>query len=230
VSQPQAVLMFVGPPGSGKGTISKRCVQSLGWVQLSTGNLCRKNIAEGTPLGKEIESAINAGKLVSDHVISTMVEEWLMQQIEQGKTVILDGYPRAYSQALHLHAFLNSLGKKLDMKVIRFILPDDVIIRRLSYRLVCANGNCQAVYSSDESARELVNKTSICDLCKMHLIRRGDDTREAVKERLIVYHKHEEDLLQFYQKHGQSVVELGSEGSSDEVYTRFCSIVGVSEP
>ena len=90
----ERIVLFVGPPGSGKGTLSQKCVQELGWKQISTGDLCRAHIANETEIGKKIDFAIKSGKLVDDGLISQMVFEWFSEQKNGPHTVILDGYPR----------------------------------------------------------------------------------------------------------------------------------------
>src|SRR5438105_2140053 len=104
------IFIFLGPPGSGKGSVSRLCIKDLGWVQLSTGNLCRKHIAKQTEIGKEIDFAIKSGKLVSDDLITNMVLEWFQKDFDDSHTVILDGYPRTIMQA---QAFTKLFDKQL---------------------------------------------------------------------------------------------------------------------
>ena len=100
------LIVFMGPPGAGKGSLSQLCVDEFGWVQLSTGFLCRKHIAAQTTIGRQIDFFIKSGKLVDDSLIVDMVEEWLAEQIDQQRGVILDGFPRSVVQAQALDEIL----------------------------------------------------------------------------------------------------------------------------
>ena len=93
------IIVFLGAPGSGKGALSRLCIESFGWKQLSTGNLCRKHVSEGTALGQQIDFALKSGTLVSDDVIIAMGREWIEQEIEGAEGLILDGFPRTVVQA-----------------------------------------------------------------------------------------------------------------------------------
>ena len=104
------VILFIGPPGSGKGTLSQKCVQKLGWQQISTGDLCRRHIAKQTEIGKSIDFAIKSGKLVSDGLISQMVFDWFRQENIESDVVILDGYPRTVNQAKDFDELADQLG------------------------------------------------------------------------------------------------------------------------
>ena len=117
----KSVFIFIGPPGSGKGTLSHLCVSSLRWVQLSTGNLCRKHIAEQTEIGKQIDFALKSGKLVSDSLINAMVHDWFSMTIQEADNIILDGYPRTVAQAEALHEYLQKNLSHVDVQVIRFL-------------------------------------------------------------------------------------------------------------
>ena len=103
------IIVFIGPPGSGKGTLSGLCVKELGWVQISTGNLCRKHIADKTKIGQEIDFAIKSGKLVSDNLITDMIIDWFKHVGDQVRTVVLDSYPRTVAQAQALTSFLRRI-------------------------------------------------------------------------------------------------------------------------
>lgn len=189
----QHVVIFMGPPGSGKGTVSKRLVDELGWVQLSTGNLCRKHIAQQTQIGKAIDLLMNSGKLVDDELISAMTEEWLAEQ-SKTSAVLLDGFPRTARQAaLFLDILTRIPVEKLD--VVNFIVPDEVIIERLANRKVCSNKDCQAVFTKNAAASSELQAKGRCSMCGSPLIERKDDAPEAVRERLRVYHQHEAALM-----------------------------------
>lgn len=221
------VFVFVGPPGSGKGSVSSLCIKNLGWVQLSTGNLCRKHIAKQTETGKEIDFAIKSGKLVSDSLITNMVLEWFQKDFNENHTVILDGYPRTIMQA---QAFAEHFKKQLfksDLHIVRFVLSDEMIIARLSNRLICENKDCQAVYSEGKGTDLSPKYVMKCDYCDGRIGRREDDDKHAVAERLKVYHRHESDLLDFYHKAGQVVHDVFVEKPLSEVFEDFKALVGL---
>lgn len=212
------ILVFLGPPGSGKGTLSQVCIKKNGWEQLSTGDLCRKHIAEGTPVGKEIDFAIKSGKLVSDGLISQMVNLWLASGDHKSSVAILDGYPRTVAQAESLNTMLKTKHPKISLKVILFDISDERVIDRLSNRYICEQKDCQAIYSLAKGSTRAPKKDMICDVCGSALIRRKDDNPESVAERLKVYHKHERALLNFFEHIGQEIVKIKADQSLEHVY------------
>jgi adenylate kinase len=221
------VFVFIGPPGSGKGSLSNLCVQKLQWVQLSTGNLCRKHIAEQTPIGKEIDFAIKSGNLVSDDLITAMVEDWLREEIQkpEEKTVILDGYPRTSEQAKAFDTLLKTQFKGLQLQVVRLNIPDATLVKRLSSRVVCQNKDCQAVYSLAEDSLLKPKRDMICDLCGSPLGRRKDDEISTIQERLHVYRKHEQGLLDYFKKIDQPIMELNAEKPLPMVFDEFKKMI-----
>jgi adenylate kinase len=225
LSQKKNVYIFVGPPGSGKGTLSHLCVKTLGWVQLSTGNLCRKHIAEQTEIGKQIDFALKSGKLVSDNLINAMVNEWFVSTIQHADNIILDGYPRTVGQAQVLHDFLKQHLPSLNVKVIRFYISNESVINRICGRLICLNKDCQEVYSLHKGAR-VPSQEMKCDVCLTDLGRRNDDAVTAVQDRLQTYHKHEQDLLNFYAQTEFEAKELSVEKQLDEVFDDFKKLIG----
>lgn len=218
-------IVFIGPPGSGKGTLSNLCVQKLGWEQLSTGNLCRKHISEQTSIGKQIDFAIKSGKLISDKLMTDMVDEWLTTVGLSDKTLILDGYPRTIPQAQALDELLKSKYTSLKLHIIRFIVPDECVISRLGSRYICQNNKCQAVYSVAEGSSLAPKHDMICDRCKSPLIQRKDDTQEAIQDRMIVYHMHEKELISFYRNAGYGVIEVDANRPHQEVFENFKHII-----
>ncbi|MBM3886723.1 hypothetical protein FJ364_02220, partial [Candidatus Dependentiae bacterium] len=144
---PKAIFSFFGPPGSGKGTLAERLKEDLGFAVLSTGNLCRFHIAQKTPLGEQLAELVNRGHLIPDALISTMVQEWLQEQMRLGKTIILDGFPRTGGQAESLMQFLKQHQTYI-FRVLFVELNDEAIIKRLLGRRVCSDKKCQAVYSA----------------------------------------------------------------------------------
>jgi len=214
-------IIFIGPPGSGKGTLSNLCVNTLGWEQLSTGNLCRKHISERTSIGQQIDFAIKSGKLISDRLMTDMVDEWLAIESLLNKTLILDGYPRTIPQAQALDELLKTKYTSLKLHIFRFVIPDECVISRLSSRYICSNNKCQAVYSLAEGSKLAPKQSMICDVCNSPLYQRKDDTQEAIHDRMIVYHMHEQELISFYRNAGYEVIEVDANRPHQEVFESF---------
>lgn len=222
------LYIFLGAPGSGKGSLAARCVQEMGWYQLSTGNLCRYHISAKTPQGLEMDLAIKSGKLVSDDLITGMVLDWLSR--DNGKQpLILDGFPRTLAQAQALDAYLkNQTAKLYRCIVVNFDIQDSVVIDRVGARCVCSNKACQAVYSCLATSTCKPQRDMVCDLCGSSLVRRVDDTRETIQERLAVYKQHAEKLLNFYHAKNLPVITLDASTTAVVVYQAFKKMVGIS--
>lgn len=221
ISRQRDVFVFLGPPGAGKGSLSQLCVQKLGWTQLSAGDLCRKHIAAATPIGKNIERAINEGRLAPDELVCELVADWLTMQGSHSQTVILDGFPRTIAQAELLDNLITKEStNKFFLHVVRFLISDEQVLERILARFICKKTDCQAIYSSQ--SLELNSKDgSTCDRCGESLVRRLDDSSQAIKERLRVYHKYEQDLVNFYLGSGRFVHEIGVEQPLVSVFDNF---------
>ena len=213
------VLIFIGPPGAGKGSLANLCTKRFGWMQVSTGNLCRKHIAEETKIGKEIDLIIKSGKLISDDIITSMVSEWLYENVQKTTGIIFDGYPRTIAQAQAFEHILKMVFHDVHEQVVLFLIPDDVVVDRLCRRFICQNKDCQAVYSLATGAS--IDHVMICNECGSPLGRRGDDEEEAVRRRLAVYHKHEQELINFYRTNGTEIIELDAAGPLQDVFKVF---------
>lgn len=218
------IFVFIGPPGSGKGSLSQLCVQTLGWKQLSTGALCRKHIAEGTNVGKSIDLAIKSGKLIDDNLVLEMVSQWLYSLGEGGENIILDGFPRTRPQAQALMDLLKEQFKDCNLAIIEFFISDEEAARRLAARYVCTDKKCEAIYS-DRSSELAPLHTKACDRCGNALERRSDDQPETVKQRLATYHKHADPLLAFYREVGQPITRVDVEKPLETVYKEFLALV-----
>lgn len=216
------ILLFLGPPGSGKGSISDLCVHQFGWTQLSTGNMCRKHIAEQTQVGKAIDFAIKSGKLVSDELVTSMIEQSLQECLESSSVIILDGYPRTVTQARQFAHLLETKFKNIKLRLVRFNVPDELLVKRLSARYVCKNQDCQAVYSLLDGSQQAPKHGLACDRCGQPLSRREDDQPAAVKERLKTYHVFEQDLLNFYlSEKPEAIIDLTADKALAEVFEDF---------
>jgi adenylate kinase len=215
------IFSFFGAPGSGKGTLADQCVKNLNFKVVSTGNLCRAEIASGSERGKLIKDQTEKGKLVPDELITQMVQEWLSKETKDGSPIILDGYPRTQRQAF---IFLNLLKKdfpEYKLRIVNLAIPDEEIIKRLSDRLVCENKNCQAVYS-----KALLKGETKCQKCHANLIKREDDKEEVVKERLKIYAQHSNELINFYKSAGITIENLNVSGISiPEMFLRFKTLI-----
>lgn len=199
------IIIMLGAPGTGKGTVAGVLQENLGIKQVSTGDIFRKNIKEGTELGKLAEKYITIGQLVPDDVTVKVVEERLNEpDVENG--IILDGFPRTVKQAEELDRILAKKGKKVD-KVINLTTPDEEIIERIVNRRVCSNQECKAVYNLILNPPK---KEGICDRCGSELITRKDDTEETVKTRLKTYFEQTSPLVEYYEKQNIVLTELVS--------------------
>jgi adenylate kinase len=186
------ILVFLGPPGAGKGTQAKLLSQRMGFLHLSTGDLLREAVKNQTPLGKKAKEYMDRGELVPDELIVQLIEETMPKD----GNVILDGFPRTVNQALALEEMLKDKGEKIS-KVLFFDVPDEVIIDRLSGRRVCSK--CGAVYHVKYNPPKV---EGVCDLCGGTLVQRDDDKEEVVRKRLEVYRKQTQPLIEFYQEKG----------------------------
>ncbi len=186
------ILVFLGPPGAGKGTQAKLLSQRMGFLHLSTGDLLREAVKNQIPLGKKAKEYMDRGELVPDELIVQLIEETMPKD----GNVILDGFPRTVNQALALEEMLRVKGEKIS-KVLFFDVPDEVIIDRLSGRRVCSK--CGAVYHVKYNPPKV---EGACDLCGSTLVQRDDDKEEVVRKRLEVYRKQTQPLVEFYQERG----------------------------
>jgi adenylate kinase len=208
------ILVFLGPPGAGKGTQAKLLSQRMGFLHLSTGDLLREAVKNQTPLGKKAKEYMDRGELVPDELIVQLIEETMPKD----GNVILDGFPRTVNQALALEEMLKSKGEKIS-KVLFFDVPDEVIIDRLSGRRVCSK--CGAVYHVKYNPPKV---EGVCDLCGGTLVQRDDDMEEVVKKRLEVYRKQTQPLIEFYQDRG-IIYRLDAEKGVEELFEEVKGLV-----
>ncbi len=215
------IFLFIGPPGSGKGTLAAQCVEQLGWIQLSTGNLCRSHIHKKTDLGKELKAAIDAGQLVSDEIIVAMLRDWLLEHKDTASNIIFDGYPRTKKQAELLYHLLHTMGN-FELVVVKFEIAKHLLIDRILSRMVCSNKDCGRAYSLKEYASK-GQGPMLCGVCNAVLEKRSDDTREILLQRLDVYDQHEQDIIHFYKDQGHVIHSIDADRPVDEIFADFVS-------
>jgi adenylate kinase len=185
-------LIFLGPPGAGKGTYSQALVEQLGIVQISTGDILRSAIKEGGALGKKAKEYMDKGMLVPDDLVINLLKDRIKHP-DCGKGFILDGFPRTIPQA----EALEKSGLKID-KVINFNVKDDLIVYRLSGRRVCEV--CKTAWNINKGCVPIPKDPKKCDKDGSPLIQREDDKPEAIKKRLEVYREQTAPLIDFYKK------------------------------
>lgn len=193
----KVVFSFIGPPGSGKGTLAELCRKNLGFQVLSTGNLCRKHVALDTEFGKLLDKRLRAGQLIPDHLITEMVWDWLVNKLKTPPVIILDGYPRTRPQAESFMQLQAESPTKFGWQVIFFDISEDMVVNRLSNRVICSNQDCQSVYSLVALPPK---REGVCDRCGSLLYRREDDQPEVIRQRLLVYNRHKDELITFFQE------------------------------
>ncbi len=214
------IIIMLGAPGTGKGTVAGILKDELGIPQISTGDIFRKHIKEQTELGKLADSYISKGQLVPDDVTIKLVQSRI-QENDVKPGMILDGFPRTVAQAEALDKMLSEQGKKVDL-VVNLTTPKDEIIERIVNRRVCSNQECKAVYNLVMNPPK---KEGICDKCGSPLVQRKDDTEETVNERFESYLKNTAPLVEYYENKGilrkeevsKSINRLGKDVAEDIV-------------
>jgi len=210
-------LVFLGAPGAGKGTQAKKLVEKYGIPQISTGDLLRAAVAEGTALGKEAKAYMDRGELVPDKVVLGMVKERLSKD-DCKKGFILDGFPRNVPQAEALDKMLAEMNIPLDL-ALNVDVPFEDLMKRLTGRRTCKS--CGQMYNIYYSPSKVEGK---CDKCGGDLFQRDDDKEETIKKRLDVYKAQTEPLIDYYSKKG-ILKSVSGTGSIDEIFNSICAIL-----
>jgi len=210
-------LVFLGPPGSGKGTQAKVIAEQIGVLHLSTGDVLRDSVKKGTELGKKAQKYMEAGELVPDDLIVGMIEEKLASgELDNG--YILDGFPRTVPQAEALRDMLKRNDSAID-KAILIDVSDEEVIKRLSGRFFCPTCNAGYNYPAKMPKQE-----GICDNDGTKLQRRPDDEEDVVRNRLEVYQRQTAPIIDFYQK-ASLLHKVAGEGSLQEITARLLKVI-----
>jgi adenylate kinase len=211
-------LVLLGAPGAGKGTQAKKLIEKYSIPQISTGDILRKAVADGTALGIEAKSYMDSGGLVPDSVVIGLVKDRLAQD-DCKKGYILDGFPRTTPQAEALDAELAAMGTPLT-DALSVDVPMNDLMKRLTGRRTCKS--CQQMYNLHFSAPQ---KEGVCDKCSGELMQRDDDKEDTIKNRLEVYEKSTAPLIDYYS--GKGILKsVEGTGSIDDIFNKVCSLLG----
>jgi len=213
-----ARVVLLGPPGAGKGTQAKLLEQEFGAVQISTGDILRKAVADQTPLGKQAGDFIKRGALVPDDVIIDLIAERL-QQKDSAKGFVLDGFPRTIPQAESLDFILKKLALSLNC-VLSVQVPREVIIERLAGRRTC-----KACGALSHVVFDPPRQAGVCDRCGGELFQREDDREETIANRLKVYEAQTAPLVDYYRRQ-RALREIDGVGSINDIRARVMSALG----
>ena len=210
-------IVLLGPPGAGKGTQAARLQATRGMVQMSTGDMLREAVANGSPIGLEAKTVMAAGKLVSDSIVSALIGERLDAAGDNG--AIFDGFPRTREQAEALDRLLAERGRSLD-HVIELDVDEDALVERIVGRFTCAN--CGAPY---HAVLKLPRDPGACDICGSTEFRhRPDDNEQTVRRRLAEYRAKTAPILPYYEERGL-VNHVDGMASVDEVAAQIDAIL-----
>ena len=211
-------IIMLGAPGAGKGTQAKMISDKYGIPHISTGDIFRANIKNGTELGKKAKTYMDQGLLVPDELVVDLVVDRVAQD-DCAKGYVLDGFPRTIPQAEALDAALEKMGSKVGY-AINVEVPDENIVRRMGGRRACLK--CGATYHVEYNAPKVEN---VCDVCQGELVLRDDDKPETVQKRLSVYHAQTQPLIDYYQAEGV-LAEVDGTQDIDVVFQDITKILG----
>lgn len=209
-------IIFIAPPAAGKGTQSELLISKYGYEHISTGDLLRNEIKSGSDLGKELDSMMKSGSLISDEIVNKLLINALSNIT---KPFILDGYPRTISQALKLDEILASLNKSVDV-VVYLDVEEELAMKRATGRLSCKS--CNRIYHKYFSKPRV---EGICDDCGSSLISRADDTPDTFKVRYDTYMSNTKPLLDFY-SNKNILVKVDANKEADETFSEIEKVIG----
>jgi adenylate kinase len=202
-------VVLIGPPGAGKGTQARTITLHLAVAHISTGDIFRHNVREGTVLGRQAKSYMDSGELVPDELTMAMVRSRL-EEDDAARGFLLDGFPRNLDQAEHLEETLRQAGQSVDL-VLEFQVPADEIVRRLAGRRTC--GECGRISHLEFSPSRV---DGICDPCGGRLHQRDDDREDSIRRRLELYEQQTAPLVGFYDRSG-ILVRIDASGPAEVV-------------
>lgn len=213
-------LIFMGPPGCGKGTQTHKLAEELNLPRIDTGSMLRAVAKEDNPLGRRVKDLIDGGNLAPIEVVASVIKNRLTQD-DMKNGFILDGYPRSLEQAEVLDEILSELNKdkEVNLKVINFDMPIETLVERLVNRRTCRG--CGKIYNLMFVKPK---KTGICDVCSSELGSRKDDTAETAQVRMQTYKKQTKPLIEFYEKRNL-LYNVNGNQNIDEVYTEIIETV-----
>jgi adenylate kinase len=207
-------VILLGPPGSGKGTQADLIYQSYGFPKISTGDLLRKEVENGTGLGKKVNEEMKAGRLVSDNLVLELVEKRLAAD-DCRSGYVLDGFPRTLNQA----SLLENLEKDRQETAFEFKVSEQEILRRLSGRMVCLQ--CGAVYNINNNRPQA---DGVCDVCGSKLVVREDDRPEVIRERIRLYLETIFPLIDYYSRR-KVLFQINGEDSTGNIFKAIKTVL-----
>ncbi len=211
-------VVLLGPPGAGKGTQAVRIAERYGIPHISTGDIFRANVKEGTPLGKKAKEFMDKGLLVPDELVCDLVEDRVSKD-DCANGYLLDGFPRTVFQAEHFDRFLEQDGQALDC-VIDIEVAEDILLPRMIGRRVCRQ--CGKPYHIINTPPKV---EGVCDVCGGEVYQRADDSEETVKNRFKVYQEQTSPLIDYY-KNGGVLSPIDGARPQDVVFEEICSLLG----
>ena len=221
------IISLVGAPLSGKGTLTQRAIDGLGFVSLSTGNLLREYVASDKPGSQELEAVMKSGQLVPDETINKLVEEWLDRHLSTDAKIILDGYPRSRQQAEMLVSLLKNKFAQCRLTVVALDIPDYILIKRAVERLFCPQ--CQATFNLTQAYKE----HNRCPKCRVILERRKDDAEDVVCARLKLYHEKSCGIFEYYKSQAgidSKELSIDEKTPPDTVFENFKKLIEADMP
>lgn len=214
-------ILLLGAPGAGKGCQAKKLAAKYRIPQISTGDLLRNAVSSGSPIGNQAKAIMDAGQLVPDDIVLNIIQDRL-QEPDALSGFILDGFPRNKAQALALDTMLTKMHTPLETAIL-IDVKDDILVQRIVGRESC--GDCGQIFNLFSSPPK---KDHICDSCGGTLIHRADDNEETIRNRLEVYHKHTEPLINYYQ-HQHKLLKINGTGKIEDIFLVMSDILNEKE-